>query len=61
MEVISTGNQKKSKVIRLKRSKLNDIGSFYLKVKEGMEVEYEEALRGSSEIISSMKGYNLTN
>lgn len=28
-----------------------------LQVKEGMEAEYEEAFRGSSEIISSMKGY----
>ncbi|RDW21068.1 antibiotic biosynthesis monooxygenase [Oceanobacillus arenosus] len=28
-----------------------------LQVKDGMEVEYEEAFRGASEIISSMKGY----
>ena len=28
-----------------------------LQVKEGMEAEYEEAYRGASEIISSMKGY----
>ena len=28
-----------------------------LQVKEGMEAEYEEAFRGASEIISSMKGY----
>jgi heme-degrading monooxygenase HmoA len=28
-----------------------------LQVKEGMEAEYEEASRGASEIISSMKGY----
>ncbi|MCP1495068.1 heme-degrading monooxygenase HmoA [Peribacillus frigoritolerans] len=27
-----------------------------LQVKEGMEAEYEEAFRGASEIISSMKG-----
>ncbi len=28
-----------------------------LRVKEGMEAKYEEAFRGASEIISSMKGY----
>ncbi len=28
-----------------------------LQVKEGMEEDYEEAFRGVSEIISSMKGY----
>jgi heme-degrading monooxygenase HmoA len=28
-----------------------------LQVKEGIEGEYEEAFRGASEIISSMKGY----
>ena len=28
-----------------------------LQVKEGMEAEYEEAFRGASEIISTMKGY----
>ena len=28
-----------------------------LQVKEGMELEYEEAFRGASEIISSMEGY----
>ncbi|QNK86270.1 antibiotic biosynthesis monooxygenase [Sporosarcina sp. resist] len=28
-----------------------------LQVKEDMEAEYEEAFRGASEIISSMKGY----
>ncbi|PEL03713.1 antibiotic biosynthesis monooxygenase, partial [Bacillus sp. AFS017336] len=28
-----------------------------LQVKEGMENDYEDAFRGASEIISSMKGY----
>lgn len=31
-----------------------------LHVKQGMEKEYEEAFRMSSEIISSMTGYNIT-
>jgi len=41
----------------LKGGKIMILEAVMLQVKVGMEAEYEEAFRGASKIISSMKGY----